>query len=242
MNCSSAASLIRFAPTGSSCSCARSTVGYFTSPSISMSPKRERGTARRSRPTARPRARRGRSPLRSCRSSPPRTDLRAASRARCPWRTPMRPGGRSRPAGRPHSFVSFATASVPSGASATAGPVTSMLRARDPRRLAGRHRHRDDGRFGGAIDRDLDARGEIAFRRRRVARFVLCLAREALEKLRRHVGVVLPAHDADAALDRRFERRRRVDDDAIRRLRAYLGRRRRSGRGIGGIGGVDVRR
>jgi hypothetical protein len=45
------------------------------------------------------------------------------------------------------------------------------------------------------------------------------LAREALEKLRRHVGVVLPAHDAEAALDHRFERRRCVDDDAIRRPR-----------------------
>ena len=177
------------------------------------------GTPDRWRARARdPRLRaRGRSRLRSSRCAPRHRDCRRASRARAPSRSSTRLAGSRSPSGRPQPPVSRATASVPSGMSVAAGPVTTMRTDAMRVGVADVHaeRHRDG--IGGTIDLDVDPRRKIALGRRHVAGLVDRLARETVEEVVRHLRVALPAHEADVALQDFLERRRRDDRDAIRK-------------------------
>ncbi len=184
----------------------------------------------RARPTAWPSARPGRCPRGCERSSRRRRGSRAAWRARAP----------STRSTRLPEHLAFGQ--PPIVAKLDDRRCAERVRVRssgdvdvdvgDPGRLAWRHRHGYDGRLRVVVHLDLDARGEVALRRPDVADFSLRFLREAIEQLRRHVCVRLPADQSDAALDHRFQRRRRVDHHAIRRLRGCgCGRRwRRVGR------------
>ncbi len=105
----------------------------------------------------------------------------------------------------------------------------------DARRGADIHLERDRHRIRAAIDADIDHGREIACGGGGVARFVDRLQRQAIEEFDRHFRIVLPAHEADIALQRFLERRRRDDLDAVgkRRWRAGGLGWRRQRRGFG---------
>jgi hypothetical protein len=94
-------------------------------------------------------------------------------------------------------------------------PAEADLDRADSRALARLDAHVHGARFGRLVDGGGDPRGEIALGGGGLARFARGLGDEALEPLRRHLGVLAPAPQAQAPAQHVGERRRRVHLDPV---------------------------